>query len=67
MIDLLAPLADVLQLAHDTQFPHQEPMRQTGSGGASVLVILGGVIVTLAAVGALVWLKKRTDREQEES
>ena len=64
MIDLLAPLGDLLQIAHDTQIPHQEPMRES-SGGASAVVILAGVIVTLAAAGGLVWLKKRTDGEQE--
>ncbi len=57
MIELLAPLADLVQIAHETRFPHQEPVRS--GGGASTIVILVGVAVTLAAVGGLVWLKKR--------
>ncbi|MEA2387043.1 MAG: hypothetical protein QOJ22_1217 [Thermoleophilaceae bacterium] len=64
MIELLAPLADVLQIAHETMFQHQEPAKGNG-GGASPIVILVGVVVTLAAVAGLVWVKKRTDREQE--
>lgn len=60
MIELLAPLGDLLQIAHDTQMPHQEPVRGNG-GGASVIVIVAGVLVTLAAVAGLVWLKRRAD------
>jgi hypothetical protein len=60
VIELLAPLADLLQIAHETQIPHQEPMRESG-GGASAIVILAGVAVTLVAVAGLVWLKKRVD------
>lgn len=62
MIDLLAPLADLLQIAHDTQMPHEEPAKGSG-GGASTVVILAGVVVTLALVGGLVWLKKRVDHD----
>ena len=58
----MSVLLDVLQIAHDTQFPHQEPVRTGGGGGgASTVVILVGVLVTLAVVGALVWLTKRVD------
>ena len=60
MIELLAPLADLIQIAHETQFPHQEPVKADG-GGANPIVILAGIIVTLAAVAGLVWLKKRVD------
>jgi hypothetical protein len=60
VIELLAPLGDLLQIAHDTQMPHQEPVRGNG-GGASVIVIVAGVLVTLAAVAGLVWLKRRAD------
>ena len=54
-------------IAHITQYPHQEPIQQQASsgGGAGVAVILAGVIVTLLAVVALVWLKKRTDASAE--
>jgi len=50
-------------LAHITQYPHQEPVRAAAGsdGGAGVAVILAGTVVTLLAVAALVWLKKRTD------
>lgn len=62
MTELLASLADVLQVAHDLAFPHQEPGRDgEGGGGASTIVILVGVLASLAAVAGLVWLKKRTD------
>jgi hypothetical protein len=61
LIDLVNALLDVAQIAHDTQFPHQEPVKTTSGGGASVIVILAGILVTLVAVGGLVWLKKRTD------
>ena len=60
MTALLAGIADVIQLAHETQLPHEEPMKGSG-GGASTIVIIAGVAVTLALVGALVWLKKRVD------
>jgi hypothetical protein len=63
VIDLLAPVADVLQIAHDLAYPHQESADQAGGsgGGASVIVILAGVVASLGAVGGLVWLKKRAD------
>ena len=60
MTALLASLLDVLQIAHETQLPHQEPMKGS-SGGASAIVIIAGVAVTLALVGGLVWVKKRVD------
>ena len=60
MIALLASLLDVLQIAHETQLPHQEPMKGSG-GGASTIAIIAGVAVTLALVGGLVWVKRRVD------
>jgi hypothetical protein len=59
MIDLLSSALDLVQLAHDTQFPHQEPMKS--SGGTSVIVIVAGVLVSLVAVAGLIWLKRRVD------
>ena len=59
MSDLAAALVDVLQIAHDLDYPHEEPVQRGGGGGAGTLVILLGVGLTLAAVGALVWLKNR--------
>ena len=61
MMDLLTTVIDIVQIAHDTQFPHQEPVKTGSGGGASTVVILAGVVVTIAMVGALVWLKKRVD------
>ena len=61
MTALLAGIADVIQLAHETQLPHEEPMSSGSGGGASTIVIIVGVALTLALVGALVWLKKRVD------
>ena len=59
---ILAALLDVVQLAHDTGFQHQEPVRSAGGGGgASVIVIVAGVLVSLAAVAGLIWLKRRMD------
>jgi hypothetical protein len=59
---LLASVLDVVQIAHDLGYPHQEPVRSTGGGGgASPVVILAGVVVSLLAVAGLIWLKRRTD------
>ena len=62
MIDLLTSVADVLQIAHDIGFPHQESAPAKGNGGgASVIVIVAGILVSLLAVGGLIWLKRRVD------
>ncbi|HYH59142.1 MAG TPA: hypothetical protein VD790_07960 [Thermoleophilaceae bacterium] len=62
MTELLTGLLDVVRIAHDLGFPHQEqPMQESGGGGASGIVILAGVAVTLMAVAGLVWLKKRSE------
>jgi len=58
--EILSSVLDVVQIAHDLQYPHQEPAGESG-GGASVIVILVGVVASLGAVGGLVWLKKRAD------
>lgn len=60
MIDVVSSALDLLQVAHDTQFPHQEPVRGNG-GGASVVVIIAGILVSLLAVAGLIWLKGRVD------
>ena len=61
-MSVLASLLDVVQIAHDLGYPHQEPTPVRGSGGgASAIIILVGVAVTLVAVAGLVWLKKRAD------
>jgi hypothetical protein len=38
----------VLQIAHDIGFPHQEPAQPV-------------ILVSLVAVGGLIWLKRRVD------
>ena len=49
-------------IAHITAYPHQEPVRTASSGGgASTIVILAGIVVTMIAVGGLIWLKRRSD------
>jgi hypothetical protein len=57
---LLASLLDVVQIAHDLGIPHEESMKTDG-GGTSVIVIVAGVLVSLAAVAGLIWLKRRVD------
>lgn len=56
-------LLDGLQIAHELGFPHQEPAPSGGGGGggASTAAILAGVVLTLAALGGLIWLKNRAE------
>lgn len=63
MIDVLSSVADALQIAHDIGFPHQEPPAPVkgNGGGASAIVIVAGILVSLAAVGGLIWMKRRID------
>ena len=63
MIDVLSSVADVLQIAHDIGVPHQEPVGppKGNGGGASAIVVVAGVLVSLLAVGGLIWLKRRVD------
>jgi hypothetical protein len=63
VIHILSSVADVLQIAHDTGFPHPEPPPPVkgNGGGASAIVIVAGILVSLVAVGGLVWLKRRVD------
>jgi hypothetical protein len=63
VIHVISSVADVIQLAHDTGFPHPEPpppVKGSG-GGASVIVIVAGILVSLLAVAGLIWLKGRVD------
>jgi hypothetical protein len=61
-VSALASVIDVVQLAHETGFPHQDPVPvKSSGGGASTVVILIGIVVSLVAVGGLIWLKRRTD------
>ena len=62
MIDLLSSAVDVLQIAHDFGLPHQEPVPVKGNGGgASAIIVVVGILVSLLAVGGLIWLKRRVD------
>ena len=63
MIDLLTSALDVVRIAHELGYPHEETMRSAGGGGggASPVVILAGIVVSLIAVAGLIWLKRRTD------
>ena len=60
-MELLPAILDVVQIAHDLAFPHEEPVTKSDGGGASPVVILAGIVATLAAVAGLVWLKKRAE------
>jgi hypothetical protein len=62
VIDVLSSALDLVQVAHDTDFFHEEPARSSGGGGgASVIVVVAGILVSLLAVAGLIWLKRRTD------
>jgi LPXTG-motif cell wall-anchored protein len=60
-MSVLVSVIDVLQIAHELGYPHQEPVRSTGGGGASAIVILGAIAVSIVAVAGLIWLKRRSD------
>ena len=62
MIDLIG---QVLPLAHDIPMPHQEPQSQSDGGGASPLLVGGGVAATLALTGGLIWVRERTRKAEE--
>jgi hypothetical protein len=66
-LDLLTAIPlDALQLAHDTNVPHQETRSGGGGGGVNVILIVVGAVVTLALVGSLIWLKGRMRRLDEQ-
>ena len=55
-------LTSVIQLAHDFGQPHQEPLPKSDGGGASPLLVGGGIAATLAVTGGLIWVRERTRR-----
>jgi hypothetical protein len=63
VIDVISSVADVMQIAHDIGFPHQEPtpVKSGSGGGASAIAVVAGILVSLVAVGGLIWLKRRVD------
>ncbi len=50
----------ILPLAHEIGVPHQEPQAQGDGGGASPLLVGGGVVATLALTGGLIWVRERS-------
>ena len=52
---------DVLQIAHDTGFQHQEPVKSSTSSSTSVVVVIAVVAASLLLVAGLVWVKRRSD------
>ena len=67
VLDFVGSIA--IPIAHDIGYPHQEPQPAPSGngGGASTVVILVGVVFTLAAVGGLIWLKRRTSAGTDDS
>ena len=59
---VLDVLGVVVPLAHEIGVPHQEPQSQSDGGGASPLLVGGGVAATLALTGGLIWVRERTRR-----
>ncbi len=60
-----AVMAIELPLAHDIALPHEEPQRS--GGGASTVVIAAVIVATLAVAGALIWLRERTRRADQQA
>ena len=56
-MEMLGFIDALVQVAHETNMPHQEP--KEGSSDPAALFIVIGVVVTLAVLGALIWLKER--------
>jgi hypothetical protein len=58
-VGVLDVLGIVVPLAHEIGVPHQEPQAQGDGGGASVVLVGGGVAATLALTGGLIWVRER--------
>jgi hypothetical protein len=55
-----------LPLAHPTDIPHQEPTTSSDDGGGTSPVLVGGgVAVTLALSGGLIWIRERARKAEE--
>ena len=56
-----------LPLAHDIGVPHQDPRPvDDGGGSASTIVIVVVIVATLVLAGALIWLRERARRADDE-
>ena len=53
-----------LPLAHSIGYPHQEPVRKSGGGNASAIVIAAVIVATLALAGGLFWVRERVRRAE---
>jgi hypothetical protein len=60
----LVGAAGDLPLAHPLDTPHQEPVARD-EGGASPILIVGGVVLTVATAGGLFWVRERMNRLDE--
>jgi hypothetical protein len=58
LVQLAGALGD-LPLAHPLDVPHQEPAPKSEGGGASPVVVGGGIAGTLALAGGLIWVRQR--------
>ena len=53
-------------LAHVTDFLHDDPGSGGGGEGPATLVILVGVVLTLATLAALIYLKQRMSAPRDD-
>jgi hypothetical protein len=65
LVLLALALGADLALAHPSDYPHEEPTSSEADSTSSLLIV-AGVVVTLALVGGLVWLKERARRAEAE-
>ncbi|HEX8649078.1 MAG TPA: hypothetical protein VF715_19455 [Thermoleophilaceae bacterium] len=63
LLQLAGSLGD-LPLAHPLDVPHQEPPK-SGGGGASPVLVGGGIAGTLALAGGLIWVRQRALRTDD--
>ena len=64
LVQLAGALGD-LPLAHPLDVPHQEPVQNTGGGGASPVVIGGAIAGTMALAGGLIWVRQRALKAED--
>lgn len=63
LVQLAGALGD-LPLGHPLDVPHQEPAPKSEGGGASPVLVGGGVVGTLALAGGLIWVRQRALRDE---